>query len=57
MYRINPIGSIVGLLWGFIDGLIGGLLLAGLYNLFLGKKNSQQNSPSQSDQPQTTSEV
>lgn len=37
MYRINPAGSIVGLLWGFLDGAIGGLVFAWLYNLLTGK--------------------
>ena len=27
-------GAIVGLLWGFVDGFIGGALLAWLYNRF-----------------------
>src|SRR5690242_8273636 len=31
-YSISPLGSVVGLAWGFVDGLIGGALLAWLYN-------------------------
>lgn len=30
-YTISPIGSIIDLAWAFIDGLIGGALLAWLY--------------------------
>lgn len=36
-YRITPVGSIVGLAWGFFDGLIGGAIFAWLYN-FLSTK-------------------
>jgi hypothetical protein len=31
-YRISPIGSIIGLIWAFFDGLIGGAIFAWLYN-------------------------
>ena len=31
-YDISPIGSFIGLLWGFIDGLICGAVFAWLYN-------------------------
>ncbi len=33
-YRIDAVGSLIGLLWGFFDGLIGGAIFAWLYNLF-----------------------
>ncbi|MDY6793099.1 MAG: bacteriophage holin [Thermodesulfobacteriota bacterium] len=33
-YCISPMGSIIGLIWAFIDGLIGGAIFAWLYNLF-----------------------
>jgi hypothetical protein len=33
-YSISPTGSIIGLIWAFIDGLIGGAIFAWLYNLF-----------------------
>ena len=33
-YTLSPLGSLVGLVWGFIDGAIGGAVLAWLYNLF-----------------------
>jgi hypothetical protein len=31
-YSISPSGSVVGLIWAFFDGLIGGAIFAGLYN-------------------------
>ena len=31
-YNISPLGSVIGLLWGFADGLIIGAALAWLYN-------------------------
>ena len=36
-YSITPVGSLIGLLWAFVDGLIGGLVFAWLYNLLAGK--------------------
>ncbi len=35
-YNISPAGSIIGLLWGFADGFIGGAIFAWLYNAFVG---------------------
>ncbi|RME35057.1 MAG: hypothetical protein D6786_03100 [Gammaproteobacteria bacterium] len=35
-YTISPTGSVVGLVWGFFDGLIGGALFAWLYNRLRG---------------------
>lgn len=32
-YTISPVGSLIGLLWAFADGLIGGAIFAWLYNL------------------------
>jgi hypothetical protein len=32
-YEISAVGSLLGLLWGFFDGLIGGAIFAWLYNL------------------------
>jgi len=37
-YRISPLGSIIGLIWAFADGLIGGAVFAWLYNLFVGRR-------------------
>ncbi|MBU1864590.1 MAG: bacteriophage holin [Candidatus Omnitrophica bacterium] len=31
-YSVSPLGSIIGLVWGVFDGLIGGAVLAWLYN-------------------------
>jgi len=31
-YTFTPMGSFVGLVWGFFDGLIGGAIFAWLYN-------------------------
>lgn len=32
-YTISPIGSIIGLAYGFVDALVGGAVFAWLYNL------------------------
>jgi len=32
-YCISPLGSLIGLVWAFVDGLIGGAIFAWLYNL------------------------
>jgi hypothetical protein len=37
-YSISPLGSIIGLVWAFVDGLIGGAVFAWLYNLFAGRR-------------------
>ncbi len=31
-YEISPMGSLIGFVWAFIDGLIGGAVFAWLYN-------------------------
>lgn len=31
-YTVTPLGSAIGLAWGFVDGLIGGALFAWIYN-------------------------
>lgn len=31
-YSLTPIGSLIGLVWAFLDGLIGGAVFAWLYN-------------------------
>lgn len=36
-YNISPLGSLIGLVWGFVDGLIGGAIFAWLYNLLVGR--------------------
>lgn len=35
-YNMSPLGSLIGLVWGFVDGLIGGAIFAWLYNLLVG---------------------
>jgi hypothetical protein len=35
-YNISPAGSFIGLVWGLVDGFIGGVILAWLYNIFAG---------------------
>jgi hypothetical protein len=37
-YSISAVGSIIGLAWAFIDGLIGGAIFAWLYNLLCGRR-------------------
>jgi hypothetical protein len=41
-YNISPSGSIIGLLWALIDGLIGGLIFAWLYNFISGYSSSKK---------------
>jgi len=36
-YTVSPAGSLIGLIWGFLDAGIGALILAWLYNFFAGK--------------------
>jgi len=31
-YSISPLGSLIGLVWGFFDGMIGGAVFSWLYN-------------------------
>jgi hypothetical protein len=39
-YTVSPIGSVIGLIWAFFDGLIGGAIFAGLYNLLAGRNGN-----------------
>ena len=39
-YTISPTGSLVGLIWGFFDGLIGGGIFAWLYNRLLSRRET-----------------
>jgi len=41
-YSISAAGSVYGLVWGFLDGLIGGAILAWLYN-FIAARTSGGN--------------
>lgn len=36
-YKISPLGSVIGLFWGLIDGGIGGAIFAWVYNKLAGK--------------------
>lgn len=36
-YDISPLGSLVGLFWGLVDGFIGGVIFAWLNNCLTGK--------------------
>ena len=38
-YSITPGGSLVGMTWAFLDGLIGGAVFAWLYNLLACQKS------------------
>lgn len=41
-YNISPLGSIIGLVWAFVDGIIGGAIFAWLYNLLNKKFKSSE---------------
>ena len=36
-YSITAVGSVIGLLWAFFDGAIGGVIFAWLYNFLSGR--------------------
>ncbi|MGV7222216.1 MAG: bacteriophage holin [Nitrospinales bacterium] len=38
-YNISPLGSFIGLAWGFVDGLIFCGIFAWLYNMLIDKKS------------------
>ena len=40
-YTISPLGSLIGLVWAFCDGLIGGAIVAWLYNKLAAGKASK----------------
>lgn len=40
-YSISPAGSIVGLIWAFFDGWIGGAVFAWLYNVIAGRDSTK----------------
>ena len=39
-YEVTPLGSVIGLVWGFVDGLIGGAIFAWLYNFIAAKQST-----------------
>ncbi len=43
-YSISPMGSIIGLLWAFADGLVAGAIFAWLYNLVTSRISSKTTS-------------
>ncbi len=36
-YSISPLGSVIGLAWALLDGFVGGIVFAWLYNRFAGR--------------------
>jgi len=40
-YNISALGSLIGLIWGFVDGLICGAVFAWLYNLMVRKPKTE----------------
>jgi hypothetical protein len=40
-YNLSALGSLVGLIWAFADGLIGGLIFAWLYNRLTARWSSE----------------
>ncbi len=39
-YSISPLGSVIGLVWAFFDGLIFGAIFTWLYNLIMNRSRS-----------------
>jgi len=37
-YTVTPLGSIIGFVWAFVDGLVCGAIFAWIYNKFVSKK-------------------
>ena len=42
-YTISPIGSFIGLIWAFVDGLIAGAFFALLYNFIAARISREAN--------------
>lgn len=40
-YSLSPVGSLVGLAWALLDGLVCGAIFAWLYNLLVGKPSAE----------------
>jgi hypothetical protein len=40
-YSISPLGSVIGLIYAFFDGLVGGAIFAWLYNRLSGSADSK----------------
>lgn len=41
-YAVTHVGSMIGLMWGQSDGLVGGALFAWLYNLLSSRRSAPQ---------------
>jgi hypothetical protein len=41
-YCISPLGSIIGLIWAFVDGLIGGAIFAWVYNFIVTRSAARE---------------
>jgi hypothetical protein len=41
-YNISPMGSMVGLIWAFIDGWVGGAIFAWLYNTIAARTSPKE---------------
>jgi hypothetical protein len=41
-FSITPLGSFIGLGWALVDGFVGGLIFAWLYNLLSGRGNNSK---------------
>ncbi|MGD2056130.1 MAG: bacteriophage holin [Gammaproteobacteria bacterium] len=37
-YTITPLGSVIGLAWALLDGLVGGAIFAWLYNVIASRR-------------------
>lgn len=44
-YAISPLGSVIGLAWALVDGVIGGAVFAWLYNLLAARLGRAEASP------------
>ena len=41
-YSISPVGSLIGLAWALVDGLVGGAIFAWVYNLIASRSSKQK---------------
>ncbi len=41
-YNISAVGSLIGLVWGLVDGFVGGAIFAWLYNLLTPRSSKQE---------------
>jgi hypothetical protein len=45
-YNISPLGTVLGLVWAFVDGFVGGAVFAWLYNLLVKRISSPKQAQS-----------